>query len=192
MTCEHNSILCLVFVHVKRKTAENYIEIIEELLIGFRLNVFTKRPKRELAAHPKFYFFDTGVYRFIKPRGFKESLEEVLGPALEGLVAQHLRAWCDYSKGRHQLYYWKTKDKKEVDFVVFGDSGTYAFEVKHSQVDRPSDTKALKLFQEDYPESKCFILYRGNTVKSRGSITYIPVESFLKSLRPDEDLDSFR
>ena len=25
---------------------------------------------------------------------------------LQGLVAQHLRAWCDYSQGGHAFYYW--------------------------------------------------------------------------------------
>jgi predicted AAA+ superfamily ATPase len=48
---------------VSRKTVEGYLEILEDLLLGFRIDVFTRRAKRELAAHPKFYFFDTGVFR---------------------------------------------------------------------------------------------------------------------------------
>ncbi|EQD79690.1 hypothetical protein B1A_01595, partial [mine drainage metagenome] len=40
---------------MNRKTAEGYLEVLEDLLLGFRLNVFTRRAKRELASHPKFY-----------------------------------------------------------------------------------------------------------------------------------------
>jgi predicted AAA+ superfamily ATPase len=44
--------------------------------------------------------------------------------ALEGLVAQHLRAWCGYTRDAHQLHYWHTRTGVEVDFVVYGPSGT--------------------------------------------------------------------
>jgi predicted AAA+ superfamily ATPase len=55
--------------HIARKTVENYLQILEDPLLGFRLEVFTKRAKRELASHPKFYFFDTGIFRANRPRG---------------------------------------------------------------------------------------------------------------------------
>ena len=64
----------------------------EDLLLGFRLPVFTKRAKREPSVHPKFYFFDAGVFRSLRPRGPLDSAVEIDGHALEGLVAQHLRA----------------------------------------------------------------------------------------------------
>jgi hypothetical protein len=45
------------------------LSIIEDLLIGYRLPVFTKRAKRAMTAQPKFYFFDAGVYYHLRPRG---------------------------------------------------------------------------------------------------------------------------
>jgi predicted AAA+ superfamily ATPase len=110
MSFAHASVLNLAAVsrdsQVSRKTAEGYLEILEDLLLGFRLSVFTKRAKREVAAHPKFYFFDAGVFRANLPTGPLNSPAELDGAALEGLVAQHLRAWCDYSTGGHKLHYW--------------------------------------------------------------------------------------
>jgi predicted AAA+ superfamily ATPase len=53
---------------VKRSTLEGYLSILEDLLLGWRLPVFTRRAKRELASHPKFYFFDTGVFRANRPK----------------------------------------------------------------------------------------------------------------------------
>src|SRR2546430_4443779 len=38
--------------------------------------------------------------------------------------SQHLRAWCDYSAGRHQLHYWQTRSQAEVDFVVRSEEHT--------------------------------------------------------------------
>ncbi len=129
---------------VKSKTVDGYLEILEDLLLAFRLSVFTRRAKRELAAHPKFFFFDTGVFRANRPTGPLDTPSEIDGAALEGLVAQHLRAWCDYSNGNHKLHYWQTRSRVEVDFVVYGEDGFHALEVKNSarvQTERSQGTR---------------------------------------------------
>jgi predicted AAA+ superfamily ATPase len=170
---------------VKRKTCEGYLEILEDLLLGFRLDVFSKRTKRQLATHPKFYFFDTGVFRANRPKGPLDAPEEIDGAALEGLVAQHLRAWCDYSKGQHSLHYWQTRSKVEVDFVIYGESGIYAFEVKNAAKVRSADLRPLKAFGQDYPSAQRILLYRGTERFVREDILCLPCEAFLKALKPD-------
>ena len=188
MSFSHGSVLNLANAarecSVKRSTLEGYLSILEDLLLGWRLPVFTRRAKRELASHPKFYFFDTGVFRANRPRGPLDEVSEIEGPALEGLVAQHLRAWCDYSNGGHALYYWQTRSQVEVDFVIYGESGLYAIEVKNTKKVRPEDLSALKSFGEDYPESQRFLLYRGSEKLARDGIQCIPCEIFLRALKP--------
>jgi len=165
MSFSHASVLNLANIardsHINRKTVENYLHILENLLLGFRIEVFTKHARRELAAHPKFFFFDAGVFRANRPQGPLDSPSELNGPALDGLVAQHLRAWCDYSAGTHQLHYWQTRARVEVDFIIYGESGLYAVDVKNSQSVRPADLTGLKSFSEDYPKAQCYLLYRG-------------------------------
>jgi uncharacterized protein len=169
---------------VNRKSVEGYIEILEDLLLAFRVPVFTRRAKRELAAHPKFYFFDAGVFRANRPTGPLDSSSDIDGAALEGLVAQHLRAWCDYSAGEHRLHYWQTRSKVEVDFVVYGADGLHALEVKNSQQIRPEDLRGLRAFGEDYPESRRILLYRGKDRLLQNGILCLPCEEFLKALVP--------
>ena len=189
MSFTHGSVLNLTNVsrecQVSRKTAEGYLEILEDLLLGFRLPVFTRRAKRELASHPKFYFFDAGVFRANRQTGPLDSPSELDGAALEGLVAQHLHAWCDYSRGKHELHYWQTRSRAEVDFVVYGESGLYAVEVKNSKRVQPADLAALKSFAEDYPQSSRYLLYRGNDRIKRDGVLCIPCEEFLLALKPD-------
>ncbi len=78
---------------VKRATVDNYLQVLEDLLLSFTLPVFSRRAKRRLITHPKFYFFDCGVYRILRPQGILDSSQEIEEWALEGLVAQHLRSW---------------------------------------------------------------------------------------------------
>lgn len=171
---------------VNRKTVEGYLEILEDLLLSFRLPVFSRRAKRELAGHPKFYFFDAGVFRANRPVGPLDSPAEIDGAALEGLVAQHLRAWCEYSREDFQLSYWQTRSRVEVDFVVYGKGQFHAIEVKNSDQVRPDDLRGLRSFGEDYPESRRWLLYRGSERLMRDGILCMPCEEFLQALTPNQ------
>jgi uncharacterized protein len=171
---------------VNRKTAEGYLGILEDLLLGFQLPVFTRRAKRALAGHPKFFFFDAGVFRANRPAGPLDSPADIDGAALEGMVAQHLRAWCDYTAGDHSLHYWQTRSQNEVDFVLYGIRGLHAFEVKNSRQVRPEDLRGLKAFGDDYPEAKRWLLYRGKERIARDGVLCFPIEDFLRNLRPGD------
>jgi predicted AAA+ superfamily ATPase len=188
MSFSHAAVLNLSNIsrecQVKRKTCEGYLGILEDLLLGFRLEVFSKRAQRELATHPKFYYFDTGVFRANRPKGPLDSPEEIDGAALEGLVAQHLRAWCDYSESEHSLYYWQTRSQVEVDFIIYGESGIFAIEVKNSNKVRPQDLRPLRAFGEDYPQARKILLHRGNERFIRNDILCMPCDQFLKKLQP--------
>ncbi len=173
---------------VGRKTAEGYLEILEDLLLGFRLPVFTRRAQRHLTAHPKFYWFDAGVFVAVRPAGPLDRPEEIAGAALEGLVAQHLRAWIDYSGADLALSFWRTRAGSEVDFVLYGRDGFWAVEVKHTAAVRGADLRPLKAFREDFPEASLRFLYRGTERLAIDGIPCIPCEEFLLDLVPGKPL----
>ena len=193
MTLSHGAQLNIANVarecHVKRTTVSDWITILEDLLICFQLYPFTHRAKRELTSHPKFYFFDAGVYRALRPVSIGDSTSEINGAGLEGLVAQHLVAWRDYTTEKHELNFWRTRLDKEVDFVLYGPLGFWAIEVKNSDTIRPKDLDGLKAFGEDYPEAKRILLYRGKEKLLKNDILCLPCEDFLKKLCPDKPLD---
>lgn len=174
---------------VSRKTVEGFLEILEDLLLAFRVPVFTRRARRQTAAHPKLYLFDAGVFRSLRPRGPLDRPEEIDGAALEGLVAQHLRAWIAYGGQEYELATWRTRTGSEVDFVVYGDNGFWAIEVKNTARLRPADARALRTFVSDYPECRPLLLYRGHESLDMGGIRCVPVDRFLRQLHPQAPLD---
>jgi predicted AAA+ superfamily ATPase len=171
-------------VQAERNTISAYIEVLEDLLLAFRLPVFTRRAKRETTQQPKFYLFDAGVFRSLRPRGPLDRPSEIGGAALEGLVAQHLRAWIAYSSGDTKLFFWRTRAGVEVDFVIYGDLGFMAIEVQNSQTVRSTDLRPLRAFIADYPEAKALLLYRGKEELMIGGIRCVPVDTFLRGLTP--------
>jgi predicted AAA+ superfamily ATPase len=163
---------------VSRKTVENYFEILDALMMGFRLECFTRRAKRKLVAHPKFYFFDAGVYQAIRPRGPLDSDSEINGRAAETLVLQEIRAINSYFDLGYSIHFWRTENDVEVDFVLYGERGLIAIEVKTTDRIREKDAQPLRLFLEDYPMAKAFLLYGGSRKFRLGNIDVLPLTKF--------------
>jgi predicted AAA+ superfamily ATPase len=172
---------------VERKTAAAYVEVLEDLLLSFRVPVFTRRARRETSVHPKLFLFDTGVFRSLRPRGPLDRPEEIEGAALEGLVAQHLRAWLAYRGSDAELFFWHTRSGVEVDFVIYGAAAFWAIEVKNATRVRPEDLRGLQAFGADYPEAELIILYRGTSRERHDRTWILPVDEFLSALDPSVD-----
>ncbi len=169
---------------LSRKLIEGYLDVLQDLLLSFQIPVFSIRAKRELISHPKFYYFDTGVYNNLRPSGYLDTVAELNGAGLEGLVAQHLRAWNDSQGEPNKLYYWRTRYGLEVDFIIDGKAGLFAIEVKNADKIHDKDLNGLKAFCEDYPEVAPLFLYRGKDRLQKNHILCLPVEEFLKELTP--------
>ena len=188
----HGSLLNITNIarecEVKRKTVENYIDILEELLLAFHLPVFSKRAQRELSTQPKFYLFDAGVFSALRPKGPLDRKEEIDGAALEGLIAQHLRAWNDYSDKKCSLHFWRTRSGLEVDFIIYGEHTFCAIEVKNAKRIYSQDIKSLKAFLKDYPIATALLLYRGSERIEIDNILCMPCDEFLINLKPNQPL----
>jgi len=173
---------------VSRKTVEGYVSVLEDMLLGFRLPVFSRRAKRALIKQSKFYFSDCGVFRSVRPKGPLDRPEEIDGGGLEGLVCQQLKAWADYSAGENHLFFWRTQAGTEVDFVVYGEQEFCAIEVKNSAKVNRKGLRGLKTFLSDYPESRVILLYRGKERLLVDGILCLPCGDFLKDLNPDSSV----
>ena len=144
-------------------------------MIAARVPVFTRRAKRRKTPHPKFFLFDAGVYRTIRPTGPLDSPEEIDGAALETLVFQELLAYIAYRSLDLELFTWRTGAGVEVDFVAYGGDGLFAIEVKRSRRVRSADLQGLTQFKADYPMARCVLLFGGDRREHRDGIDLLPV-----------------
>jgi predicted AAA+ superfamily ATPase len=167
---------------VDRKVAEDYFAILEDLLLAVRVPVFSRRAKRRLAVHPKFYLFDTGLYRTLRPRGPLDTPEEIDGAALETLLLQEVRAINDYRSLGYRLHYWRTAGGLEVDLVLYGERGLLAFEVKRAARVGPQDLRALAAFRDDYPMAKAWLVYTGTRAYREEGVDVLPLDVCLREL----------
>lgn len=88
-------------------TIKSYLENLEDVFLFFRLSLFDYSVKRQIYNPGKFYVVDTGLSQTI---GFK--LSQNIGHIYENMVFLELK------RRNKDLFYWKSKDGKEVDFVI--------------------------------------------------------------------------
>lgn len=167
---------------INRLVVASYFDILDDLLLAVRITPFTQRAKRKIIAHQKFYFFDAGVYRILRPMGPLDLPEEAEGAGLETIFLQSLRAINDYYELDYKIHFWRTSAGDEVDFVIYGPNGFHAFEIKRSATVTPKSFKGLKKFGEDYPEATLHLLYLGKHREYYGAITVWPLQDCLQGL----------
>ena len=173
---------------VKKSTVVDWIDLLESMFLVARLPVFTARPsRRALAAQPKLYFADTGVAMTFRPNDAARAMPDAVGAAREGLVYQHLAAWCNAARDA-QLWTWRTTGGVEVDFVVETADALTAIEVKSGTTLRPADRRGLLAFHAEFPEARLFALTDGLLPERQGPIAVEPLGAFLKRVAPGQPL----
>lgn len=131
---------------VSATTAKSWLSILEASGIVYLLEPYHSNATTRLIKAPKLYFLDTGLCAYLTEWSSPETLEAgaMSGAILETfVVAEVLKSYWHNGK-RAPLYYYRDKDKKEVDLLIVQDETIYPLEIKKTAA---PDKAALKSMQ---------------------------------------------
>ena len=131
---------------VSPMTARNYLQILEDTLIGFSLEGFRKTKKRKAISRLKHYLFDVGVVNTLCERGEIRPKSELFGKAFEQFVIQEIRACLSYRRLKKRMFYWRSTSGFEVDLILDQD---LALEIKSTSMIGERDLKGLRALKEE-------------------------------------------
>ena len=136
---------------LSRHTVKAHVEAMSIAHAVFLLPPFHGGGRREITQRPKCYSFDTGFVTFVK--GWDSIREDDRGLLWEHLVLDTLRAIVD----DHNLFYWRDKSGREVDFVIKG--GRHQSDAIECKINPDQfDPAHLAIFRSSYPEGKNYVL----------------------------------
>lgn len=96
---------------IAKQTIERYLFIMENTYIIKLLRPFSKNIRSELFKLPKIYFYDTGLMQMLWLKGLQK---ELIGNVFEtGIFVELIKKY-----GKDSVFYWRTTDKKEIDFIL--------------------------------------------------------------------------
>lgn len=173
---------------VARPTVQGYFDVLVDTLIGTWLPAYRPRARIKEVAHPKFYFFDSGVTRCLAGR-VRESLESTeRGPLLETYVLHELRAYINDSGCGGQLSYWRTPSGSEIDFIWSRGNRRIAIEVKATSRWRNEESRSLLEFVKQVPGTRALAVFLGADVLKNDGVEILPLRMFLERLSRGEVL----
>jgi len=170
---------------VDAKTVKEYYQILEDTLLGRKVEPFKKRGSRSIiTSAPKFYLFDVGVAGIIIKRNLETEKGEEFGRAFEHFIFMELCAYRSYREKDFEINYWRTKTGYEVDFVLA--KGEVAVEVKGSSLIDKKDLKSLFAFDEKYSPKKLILVSNEKYERKVKKIYIKPWRVFLEELWKDK------
>lgn len=167
--------------NITQKTATRFFEILEDSLIVFRLNSYSKDTLRRLVKHPKFYFFDVGVLNSLL--GSYTISQDKLGGCFESFVISAIRNFL-ISKGvSFNLSTYRSTGGAEVDLILELKGKEYAIEIKASKNIGVSDLRGLKSFSEISKTNPTkMIIYLGEQTRKIEDVTALPLNAAIQKL----------
>ena len=169
---------------VSAKTVKEYFAILEETMFGFMLPAYTHVVKRRVVQSPKFYYFDVGIPNYLLERTPLKPDTAEYGHAFEHLMIQELRAYLGYHHSRKHLSYWRTSSGIEVDCVI--GNAEVAIEFKSSTEVRNTQLKGLRVFAQEHPNVRCYVVSREIYPRLVDGIEIWPIHDFLAKLWQNE------
>jgi hypothetical protein len=159
---------------ISRPTLESYINALEALYIVERIPAWTHTDYDRVGKQAKLYLADSGLMTSIlRWRLAQVELDsDRSGKLIETLVFNELAAQMDVSNGEYELFHYRDREQREIDFLVErDDQALLGIEVKAGSAISANDFKHLKWFRDNIAKGRPFIgivLYSGEFAGSMG------------------------
>jgi predicted AAA+ superfamily ATPase len=138
-------------LQVDRKTVINYIDILEQNFIVFRLSAYSKNLHKEITKSQKIYFYDVGVRNALIQAFQPLDLRNDIGALWENFCIVERLKYAKYNRRHINRYFWRTYDQKEVDYIEEENGVLTGYECKWNPA---ASMKIPDDFLQAYPGTK--------------------------------------
>ena len=139
-------------VNADKNTVSKYIDILQKGYIIFKLGSFSRNLRNEIKMNKKIYFYDNGIRNMVIGNFNPLELRTDKGALWENFLISERIKQIEYKQSLARIYFWRTKQQQEVDFVEDNSGKIYGYEFKWNNKKK---VKLPKTFIEAYnAESK--------------------------------------
>ncbi len=148
-------------LRIDRATVEQYIGLLEQAYVVFRLNPFSRNIRNEISSSRKIYFYDNGIRNALIGNFNALSLRNDVGALWENfLISERMKA-NHYNQSLAKSYFWRTHAQQEIDYIEEYGGQLYAYEFKWNpkakakfssafiQTYQPTETQVISIHNFD-------------------------------------------
>ncbi|MGB2762382.1 MAG: ATP-binding protein [Minisyncoccales bacterium] len=146
---------------MSKNTVEKYLDLLEKSFVIFKISGFSRNLRKEISKNPRYYFYDNGIRNALISNFNPLSIRDDIGMLWENYIIAERIKKQEYSGVFSNNYFWRTYDKKEIDFIEERRGKLYGYEIKWKQnkVVPPAD------WSTTYPNSEFSVVHQANYLK---------------------------
>ena len=164
------------------KTFDNYLELLKLVYQVELLSAYSTNIDKRLVKASKLFFTDSGLLAHLLNINSEKEFyaSPYQGGLFETYIYSELLKTAKYDEKQARLYYLRTADNQEVDFIIERGSEIVALEVKLAGTVHKADFRHLAMLQAKVDNMRAgYIIYLGDRVLPFGRGLYaIPAGSF--------------
>ena len=148
-------------VGMDSKTVEKYIDLLEKAFVIYRLTSYSRNLRDELKTCKKIYFYDNGVRNALISAFNPLELRDDIGILWENFIMAELLKKDKNTKNFARRWFWRTKQKQEIDLIHEADGVFTAYEFKWNE---KKNVTCPDAFKKAYPEIEFHVINKANFV----------------------------
>ena len=168
---------------LNHRTVENYISLLEKVYQINLLRPYHENISKTFIKSPKMYLTDSGIASHLLGISTIDDLENsrYKGQIYETFVFAELLKHINYSQSILEFFYYRTRDHKEIDFIIKKQNRILAIELKTTHSVSKRDFGQIIDFQKfSQHDVLGIVLYQGEKIVGFGNKLFaLPLTIFL-------------
>ncbi|RJR14728.1 MAG: ATP-binding protein [Nitrospiraceae bacterium] len=164
---------------IDSKTLDNYLKLLELTYQICLLKPYSRNINKRFVKSNKIFFTDSGIASYLLGISSSQQLmsSPYKGAVLETFVFAELLKAVKYAEQPAELFFYRTSDRKEIDFIIERGDSIAAVEVKFSQTVTKSDFRHIIDLQKSAGKLAAgYVFYMGEHILPFGENLYaLPV-----------------
>ncbi len=146
-------------IGLKSETVEEYIHLLEQSFVIYRLNSFHSNQRKEIKKGKKIYFTDLGIRNAIINDFSPFEIRKDKGNLFENFIINELIKQNEYQEKFEKMYFWRTHEQQEIDLIIEKNGQLKAIEIKWST---KAKARLSQTFAKQYPNHSFEIINSEN------------------------------
>lgn len=145
-------------VGIDKNTVARYLDLLEKSFVLYRLDGFSRNLRKEVSKMSKYYFYDLGIRNALISSFNELPLRDDVGRLWENFLVMERVKHLSYTSRHANRYFWRTYDRKELDWIEEIEGRLYGYEFKW----KPTQVSPPKGWLETYPEADFNVIHSDN------------------------------
>ena len=139
-------------LEIDKKTVARYIDLLQQSFILYALESYSRNLRKAISKKKKYYFWDLGIRNALITNFNSLNIRNDIGQLWENFIVMERVKTQAYTPIHANNYFWRTWDKKEIDWVEMRGGKLHGHEIKWKK----NESKNKSYWLQAYPDEATF------------------------------------